>query len=413
MSGPKGGLVIVGGYVAALAAIKLTEAAVRGAQKVLEERQNHKGNMLVEIASQECPVQKLLANGQSRWQSEQKSLNTLRSKVNQEISKLRSSSGVVQAKKDAEDALRKAEDMLAKAESHNQKFNVLNATTNSRFQEARDKSSESQRSVRSKISDAKRAGDQALSSINQAVEMSRSAKLVFEETLLIIQLKADKERQNEIQRQNAQSILNNAISEIETENMTIIHDWLGDEETVKIQKLLKNAESAFKSNRYDSVTIASQEAISLYRKNFEVALQTKQKFENREIIADAIVAALLDIQYDEPDVNYEPKDGIDCTSTLGALLGNITIFAKSKGESGDMRLAIDLDGKVNLDVANIPDGKESECHSRLSTLQSKVADVVDFEITDWGRAKNVKKDEKGGVPKIKVQENQKVRQRLS
>jgi hypothetical protein len=44
-------------------------------------------------------------------------------------------------------------------------------------------------------------------------------------------------------------------------------------------------------------------------------------------------------------------------------------------------------------------------------LQSKVADVVDFQMTDWGRAKNVDNVAAGKLPKQKVQMHEQVKQR--
>ncbi|MDR0391257.1 MAG: hypothetical protein LBH59_07055, partial [Planctomycetaceae bacterium] len=73
------------------------------------------------------------------------------------------------------------------------------------------------------------------------------------------------------------------------------------------------------------------------------------------------------------------------------------------------RLAIDLEGKVNLDVANIPEGGETECHDTITNLQSKVKEVVDFNITDWGRAKNATNT--NNLPKQKTQIHEQIKQR--
>jgi hypothetical protein len=134
-------------------------------------------------------------------------------------------------------------------------------------------------------------------------------------------------------------------------------------------------------------------------------MSVKTDFKNREIIADAIVAALNDLQYDEPDVNYEPK-----ADSENVMLGNLTIFAKSKGETGDMRMVIGLDGKLELD-ADVPEGKESECHRMLTDLQTKVGETVDFNITDWGRAKNYRPEERGGIAKQQVRVHEQIKQR--
>jgi hypothetical protein len=141
---------------------------------------------------------------------------------------------------------------------------------------------------------------------------------------------------------------------------------------------------------------------------YEKSEKNKRRYDSREIIVDAITAALNDLQYDEPDVNYEPAAGLENT-----MLGNITIFAKSKGKTGDMRLAVNLDGKIDLEVEGISEGQESECHGAITQLQSRVAGVANLQITDWGRAKNVKPDQQVGRARqqVKVQEQVKQRQR--
>jgi hypothetical protein len=430
MSGPKAGTAVVGGGAAvagasALAAVaaaalpiaavaligyglyKAGQAANNGMDKAIAEREKHKNDMQAEIASREQPVLSLIGNASSRWQTEKRSLDSSRQKAEQELQKLRNTAGTPQAKQDAETAFRKAEELLDEANRLNAQFNAANSKSAAKFAEARSNSGSSARTVRSLVSEGQTAGDQAVGAINAAVESARNAKLVYEETLLIVQQKAAAERQEELRRQNARSNIDNAKSEIQADNLTFIQDWLGNESTELIGKHIQQAENGFSAKQYDEGTKLAQEAAAMYRQFYDTALKRKQQFDNREIIADALIAALTDLQYDEPDVNYEPKDGEENT-----MLGNITLFAKSKGETGDMRLSIDLDGKVNLEVENIPEGQEAECHGRLTDLQAKVADTVDFEITDWGRASHIKPANKDGVRvQQQLRQQEKVRQR--
>jgi hypothetical protein len=93
------------------------------------------------------------------------------------------------------------------------------------------------------------------------------------------------------------------------------------------------------------------------------------------------------------------------------MLGDLTIFAKSKGEIGDIRLAIDLDGKIGID-SDVPEGQEAECIRLLNDLQTKVGNVVDFQITDWGRAAGgVEYYPEQNVEKQKTQVKEKEKQR--
>ncbi|MDR0520952.1 MAG: hypothetical protein LBH00_03755 [Planctomycetaceae bacterium] len=428
MSGPKGGRAAVGGAgdaALALAAIgvialpvaaaglvgygiyKGTQAAARGIDKTLKEREKRRNDMAAEIASKERPVLSLISNAENRWQNEKRPLDAARQKAETEWQKLRSSAGTPQAKKEAEETFRRAEELFAEAESLYGKFNTANVQSKEKFSEAKRKTGSSVRTVRSIVSEGQSAADRAVGAVNQAAESARNAKLIYEETLLIIQQKAAAERKEELRRQNARTSIDSAASELQADNLTFIQDWLGNEAAELIQQSMQNAEKAFHAKQYEDGVQKSQEAVAMYRKFYSTALETKQKFENREIITDAITAALTDLQYDEPDVNYEPlADGGN------AMLGNITIFAKSKGESGDMRLAIGMDGKVNIDVDNIPEGQETECHQRLLDLQTKVSDVVDFDITDWGRAKDVKPVHGDGIRvRQQIQQQEKIRQR--
>ena len=424
MSGPKGGTAAVGGAavvvgapaLAAVAAVALpalavgvigygvykgAQAASRGIDKAMKEREKHKGDMLAEVNSQEHPALSLLANASSRWTNEKQALDTAKKKAESEWAKLKD---VPQTKQAAEESLRKAGELLAEAEKIHASFRTAETKAKERFNTARRSASSSKRTVRGYISEGKTAADQAVGAANAAAESARLATLVYEEALLIIAQKGAEERRIEMQRQDAQSNINAAKSEITAENSELIGDWLGSESVALLSEHLKNADAAYAAKKYEQAKLLSQESVAMYRKFFDESQNLKKKFEDREIIADALIAALTDLQYDEPDVNYEPKKEI-----ANAMLGNLTIFAKAKGETGDLRLAVDLDGKIGID-SDVPEGQESACHQMLTDLQAKVGDVVDFKITDWGRAKDYTPQTAGSM-KVQVQQQQQVRQR--
>ncbi|MDR0609484.1 MAG: hypothetical protein LBG58_05195, partial [Planctomycetaceae bacterium] len=414
MSGPKVGVVALGGATAIGGGVALAAAAVvaspvvftglivaaaiadshqkkktakttkRGAEKFLNSYQQERNNMIAEIDRSEKPLQSLLANGETRWNMLKHDLDQIRREVQTEMNQLRNNTGMPQTKSEAENSLRQAEKLLNDAEHQQEQFVQFRNESNQSFRLARNNPSAAKRTVRQHIAKGSKTGDQAVGAINQAVEKARLTKIQFEETLLIIRQKGAEERKQELLRQNALSNIAVAKSEMIQENISLINDWVSEDAVQLLEEHQEKAKKAFDDERYEESSLLAQESVAMYRQFFDTALRIKRQFESREIITDAIVAALNDLQYDEPDVNYEPKEGID-----NAMLGNITIFAKSKGESGDIRLAIDLDGKVNLDVAEIAEGNESECYNAITNLQSKVADVVDFQMTDWGRAKNV------------------------
>ena len=419
MSGPKAGTAVVGGGavaivgLAAVAAVALptvavgygvykgVQAASRGINKAIAERERHKGNMLAEVNSSERPALSLMSNASSRWVNEQKALDTAKKKAESEWAKLKD---VPETKKTAEESLRKAEELFAEAQQSYASFGTAETKAKERFNTARSSTGSAQRTVRTYISEGRASADQAVGAANAAAESARQATLVYEETLLIIAQKGTEERRREMHRQDAQSNINAAKNEITAENTEFIGDWLGNESVGLLSEHIKKAEAAYAAKKYGEAKLLSQESVAMYRKFFDESQNVKKKFEDREIIADTLIAALTDLQYDEPDVNYEPKREI-----ANAMLGNLTIFAKAKGETGDMRLSVDLEGNIGID-SDVPEGQESACHQMLTDLQTKVGDVVDFKITDWGRAKNYKPQTAAGV-KVQVQQQQQIRQR--
>ncbi|MDR1485459.1 MAG: hypothetical protein LBT09_11630 [Planctomycetaceae bacterium] len=434
MSGPKVGAVALGGAVAlsgplavaAVAAVALPVVATsllavadavsqnkrkkknakRGAENFLNSYQNERNNMIAEVERSEKPAKSLLSNGNSRWNSLLQDIKKIQREVQTETAKLAKSAGLTETKEEVETVLREAETFLQEAEILRKDFDRSSQKADECFNLAKHNSKNGNRTVRQFVTSGNNAADKAVGAINQAVEKARLAKIKFEETLLVILQKGKEEREKEILRQNAQSNIVAAKSEVLQENLILIGDWINDEAVQLLEQHQDKSAKAFDDERYEDASLLAQESVAMYRNFLATALQVKRQFESREIITDAIIAALTDLQYDEPDVNYEPKEGVD-----NPMFGSLTIFAKSKGETGDMRLAIDLDGKMNLDVAEIPEGSETECHNAITNLQSKIKEVVDFKITDWGRAKEVKNLGSGCSPKQKVQMHDQVKQR--
>lgn len=425
MSGPKGGTAAVGGAGAAvlgagaiatvaLPAIavglvgyglyKAGEAGVRAANRAVEEHQKHKNDMLAEITYAETPLKSLLSNAENRWKNEKGALDSLWQKVQRELTALQAADAP-QTKKEAEESYKLAASLVDEAEGRYAQFQKENQTSSEKFAEARKKKGSSQRTVRSIISEGRNSADKAVGTINAATESARLAQLRLEDTLAIIQKKGAEERKREAARRNAESNITAAKNEITEDNLMLIAEWKGEEPVKLIREYLAQADSLHQSQQFDKAALSAQESVAMYRQFYTDAMRIKTDFTNREIITDAIVAALTELQYDEPDVNYEAKADSD-----NALLGNLTIFAKSKGETGDMRMVIGLDGKLDID-SDVPEGKENECHQLLTDLQAKVGETVDFNITDWGRAKNYRPEEKGGIPKQQVRVQEQVKQR--
>jgi hypothetical protein len=242
--------------------------------------------------------------------------------------------------------------------------------------------------------------------LRQSSEQLRRAKTAFEQSVIITEQKEEARRQFEMKRTETANILQSVKNEAASFGESFLGEWASKAELAEANQTLKSAESKLQSEQFDESQALSVNASKQFRDLYELGMSNKKQYDSREVIADAIIDALKDLQYDAPDVNYEPADGVENT-----MLGNITIFAKSKDKTGDMRLAIDLSGKVNLEVADIPEGGEAECHNAITNLQSKVADFANLQITDWGRAKNYRPEENSGIPKQKVRVQEQVKQR--
>ena len=144
---------------------------------------------------------------------------------------------------------------------------------------------------------------------------------------------------------------------------------------------LKIAQQKFEAEDFQGCCDLIAKSLKSLRDLNTQALVNKHKNDQRQIIADAIMNALYDQKYDAPQFYYseQNKDGIDIE------LSDLTIFAKSPGKAGDVRMNINLDGKVKLEIENIAEGEEVRCVSIINELQQQLADDIDFDMTDWGR----------------------------
>ena len=249
-------------------------------------------------------------------------------------------------------------------------------------------------------SEEKRAADL----LRQSSEKFRKAKTAFEQSVIVADQKEEVRRQYEMKRTATANVLQSVEKDVSSFGESFLGEWGSSTELAEANRILRQAKSKLDSEQFDESQSLSAKASVLFRKLYEKSENNKKRFDSREIIADALEAALMDLLYDKPDIRYEPKEGTD-----NALLGNLTIFAKSKGENGDMWLAVDLDGNVALDT-QVSGGKEGECVQILTDLQTKVGDEIDFKITDWGRATDYKPN-KGGIPEQKDKTREKERRR--
>ncbi len=136
-------------------------------------------------------------------------------------------------------------------------------------------------------------------------------------------------------------------------------------------------------------------AVSALRDLIELANKNKHKFQERDAIRKAIVKALKQQNYDKPVAYYNEKlpDGSP------AELSEMVIYAQNPAATGDMRLRIDLEGKIGLEVfRHDKDGNEEEvtkqdahsCHNSVKKLGENLREAgFNFEITNWGKAEGL------------------------
>jgi len=247
--------------------------------------------------------------------------------------------------------------------------------------------------------------EHAANLLRQSSEQLRMAKTAFEQSIILTEQKEETRRQFEMKRTATTNALQSVKNEATSFGEAFLGEWGGNTGLAKANQTLKSAENKLLAEQFEASQALSTKASEQFRELYDVAANNKRLFDSRQVIARAIVNALKDLEYDTPDVRDVPEDSIE-----NKKLHSISIFAKSKGKVGDMRLVIDLSGKVDLAVADIPEGGEAACHNAITNLQSRVADIANLQITDWGRAEGYILGERTGIPKQTVQVKKQIKQ---
>lgn len=206
----------------------------------------------------------------------------------------------------------------------------------------------------------------------------------------------------------AQNSLTAAKQEIDSLDRAELARWTGEDDAVS--RAYSRHDAAAKMIDSEQFAEAENEiaaSLAELRRIAEKAEKNKIASEQRSALTDVIMNALYEQGYDAPTYYYtqQKQDGSDIE------FSDLTIFAKAPGERGDMRMNIDLDGKVKLEVEGIAEGEETVCHRLIQDLQQGVAGEIDFQMTDWGRAANVDTNAKVAVrQQEKTQERTRDRQ---
>ena len=125
-------------------------------------------------------------------------------------------------------------------------------------------------------------------------------------------------------------------------------------------------------------------AVSELRRIAAKAEENEELFNRRTELAESIMQALYDSNYDTPCYYFHDEANE---------LSDLCVVASAPGGVGDMKMRIGLDGKVKLEVANVAEGHENVCIEKIRAMQERMAenDDVRFDMTDWGRAANQNK----------------------
>jgi hypothetical protein len=212
----------------------------------------------------------------------------------------------------------------------------------------------------------------------------------------------------EIAKRSAENDLDTVGKELAALDRGFLAKWSGNGE--QMDSIFRRLEEARKSISREDFAEAQQllaTVLSDARSAFELATTNRHKFKEREIISEALMNALCEQGYDAPSFYFQDTNNQGEDNELS----DLTIFAQAPGKLGDMRMKIDLGGKVKLELDKIPEGKESECVNILNGLRDRLEGEVNFQMTDWGRAEgNAGKAKEVTIEQVKVQEKQRERQ---
>lgn len=251
--------------------------------------------------------------------------------------------------------------------------------------------------------------DQLRSRIDQHAQLFTSgnyskAKMLGDAIVPQMQALLDDVQQKQMDWTNAKNAASNdlhaVLDEVQTIDRSKLDTWTGDSVAVDASyDMVESAKVAFENEDFARCQIEVASAVKSIRDFSSLSEQNERQSRQRQEIAEAIMQTLYDQNYDAPQWYLAGQTADGHPDPLSGLV----VFAKSPGEKGDMRMSIDLSGTVVLEVQNIPEGEEGMCQKLITGLQQGLAGEVNFAMTDWGRAANVKAGPLN-VPKARTQQ---------
>ncbi len=255
---------------------------------------------------------------------------------------------------------------------------------------------------------------QELARIAQLVENGKYEEALntghlLESKLIQLQNKVENAHNAWLEKQS-QAALAIETCEVEYQNIDkkLLDEFSGmtQEELQRIYDAIANLPLLMKEENFDEVIEQVGFILEALRKLSEDANNRRNKFNERQEIANAIMQALCDANYNAPEFGFaKDENGNDDK------LGNLHIFASSPSGIADMKMQIGMDGQVKMEVENVKEGSEELCVNALKELRSRTQDMgIDFTVTDWGRASNHQATKLPDASQIKDKEQYRTKQ---
>jgi len=212
----------------------------------------------------------------------------------------------------------------------------------------------------------------------------------------------------EAARQSAGNDLEMARRETAGVDRDFVTRWCGDRAAAEgAFQGLEEAEAAFDREDFAGSQGAVAGGLEALRSLSETAAANQTRADQRQEIGEAIMNALYGQGYDAPEFYFDAKTPAGEEDELS----NLVIFAKAPGEKGDIRMNIDLDGHVALEVEGIAEGEEGVSRQSLEGLQEALGGDINFVMTDWGRAADVAPAKRLDVTQTRRQVQEKRKER--
>jgi hypothetical protein len=160
-----------------------------------------------------------------------------------------------------------------------------------------------------------------------------------------------------------------------------VKPWVaGNQRWTHYEKLLEQAKNELDRGALeeaDKNIAASEAGLEELRKE---AAENREAANRNEQIADAIMQALCDRNYNTP-IFGELEEG----NQLGGI--QIRADVPHRDGKGNLRIDLHLDGRTVFEVENIDEGEESVCKDVINGVGAALAGSgLALDMTDWGRA---------------------------